>query len=227
MEERRKFVRVKGLKEVGFKVKGSIEKKRSIAVKDLSFIGINVYTDVVLKDGEIVELELEIPDGQKPLLIKGVTIWQLDGRNNRFATGVRFKHTNEQDNKRLSKFIYECASRVDEIREFFRCDVEADINAFCLDDPKKKFSGTTIDISRGGMRIILNQEVLSGARLHLDFKLPGVRHDLDLDVKVVWVKKTEQVDKFEIGIIFSKLNEDDKFKIWVFIENFCKSRKLE
>jgi Tfp pilus assembly protein PilZ len=127
VEERRKFVRVKGLTEVKFKVKGGIENKRSITVKDLSYIGINLYTDVALNEGMLIELELELPDGAKPLNLEGTIIWQLPGRNNRFATGVRFNHTDGEDNKRLSKFIYDCASRVDETREFIRCDIAADI----------------------------------------------------------------------------------------------------
>jgi len=74
----------------------------------------------------------------------------------------------------------ECANRVDEIREFVRCEIESDINLFYLNDPKKSFSGRTIDISRGGMKIVLDQEVSSGDRLCLGFKLPGINHDLDL-----------------------------------------------
>lgn len=227
MEERRKFVRVKGLSEVNFKIKGSIEKKRSISVKDLSFVGMNVYTDIPLKDGTIVELELDIPDCPKPLAIEGAVIWQLAGRNNRFATGVRFHHADEQDNKRLAKFIYDCASRIDETREFIRCDLAVNINCIYLDNPQKKVQGKSIDISRGGMKINLDQEVAAGDRMRMDFKLPGIRHDIELEVKVVWAKKCENMDNFEAGIIFTKLNDEVKSNIWIFIERFCQSRQDE
>ncbi|MFH1063270.1 MAG: PilZ domain-containing protein [Candidatus Omnitrophota bacterium] len=227
MEERRKFVRVKGLSEVKFKVKGGIEKKRSITVKDLSFIGINVYTDVPLKEGTIVELELDIPDCPKPIAIEGAIIWQLAGRNNRFATGVRFNHADEEDNKRLSKFIYDCANRVDETREFIRCDIATDINASYLDNPQKKLYGKSIDISRGGMKITLDQEVASGDKLRIDFKLPGIWPDIELEVKVVWVKKRENAVNFEAGIIFTKLNDTVKSNIWIFIERVCQSKRDE
>jgi c-di-GMP-binding flagellar brake protein YcgR len=227
VEERRKFVRVKGLAEVKFKVKGSIEKKRSIAVKDLSFIGMNVYTDIPLKDGVVVELELDIPDCPKPITIDGVIIWQLAGRNNRFATGVRFQHTDEQDNKRLAKFIYDCASRVDETREFIRCDLAVDIKGRYLDNPQKKVHGKSVDISRGGMKITLDQEAAAGDRMCINFKLPGIRYDIELEVKVVWAKKCEDTDYFEVGIIFTKLNDEVKSNIWIFIERFCQSRQDE
>ncbi|MBU1043767.1 MAG: PilZ domain-containing protein [Candidatus Omnitrophica bacterium] len=224
MEERRKFVRVKGLSEVSFKLKGGIEGKRKIAVKDLSFIGINVYTDIALKNGVIVELELDIPDGSRPLPIEGTILWQLPGRNNRFATGIRFNHTNEPDNKRLSKFIYDCASRVDEIREFIRCDVQAAINGSYLGDSQKKISGKSIDISRGGMKLLLEQEVASEDSLLINFKLPGVHQNIELEVKVVWAKKCENSDNFEVGLIFTKSNKVSKSGIWTFIENYCQSK---
>ncbi|MBU1086790.1 MAG: PilZ domain-containing protein [Candidatus Omnitrophica bacterium] len=227
MKERRKFVRVKGLSEVSFKVKDGIEGKRKIAVKDLSFIGINVYTDVVLKNGVIVELELDIPDGCRPLPIEGTILWQLPGRNNRFATGVRFNHTNDSDNKRLSKFIYDCASRVDETREFIRCNVKTAIIGSYLANSQKKINGSSIDISRAGMKLILEQEVASEDSLVLNFKLPGVHQQIELEAKVVWANKCENKDNFEAGLLFTKLNETSKSGIWAFIEDYCRLKRDE
>ncbi len=193
----------------------------------MSFIGINLYTDVELKDGVIVELELEIPENEKSIDIEGEIIWQLPGRNNRFATGVRFIHNNEADKKCLSKFIYDCASRVDETREFIRCEVDADIACSYLDNSKEKLKAKSVDLSRGGMKLVFEKQLKSGDRLHMNFKLPNIRDAIDLEVKVVWVKPCEESSQFEAGIIFTKLSDKVKANIWIFIERSCKLKEQD
>jgi c-di-GMP-binding flagellar brake protein YcgR len=225
VEERRKFVRVKGLSDVNFKVKGSIQKKRRVEVKDISFIGINLYADVKMPDGTLVELELDIPGASKTIMIEGKTIWQLSGRNDRFATGIRFNHTDEQDEKILSKFIHDCASRVDETREFIRCHMEEDLSCSYLESPDEKFSAQSIDISRGGMKVISAQQFKSGDRMSISFKLPGAVDIIEIQTKIVWVKPCEDKAEFEAGIIFTRLKEEDKQSIWKFIEKYCRTHK--
>ena len=221
MEEKRKFVRVKGLPEVNFRVKGSIEKKRKIPIKDLSFVGINLYADLHLEDGTIVELELDIPGVNNPISITGKTIWQLPGRGNRFATGVRFDYDNEKYRKVLSKFIYECASRIDEAREFIRCGLDSEVECYYPDSPQEKFKAKSLDISRGGIKMFCERKINSGDCLHFKLKLDKLSDPVEFDGKVVWVSRCEDSEQCESGIVFTVFGTQEKDTIGQFIEKSC------
>ncbi len=72
--ERRKYLRIEA-PPVGLRVitgDGDIEKPK---LKDISPIGIRFETKKELKDGEKLELTLELPDTKNPVHIRGKVVW--------------------------------------------------------------------------------------------------------------------------------------------------------
>jgi c-di-GMP-binding flagellar brake protein YcgR len=225
VEERRKFVRVRGLQEVRYKLKTSGGVPRPVAVKDLSLVGINLYMEEKLDKNTMLELRLDLPDGGQPVFVDGEIIWQIPSHNDRFATGVRFVPLDGGTRDRLSKFILDCAKRVDENREFVRCKLEVDIVYSLSDNPHKKFKGRTMDISRAGMKLQPGEPLENNTRLHLAFTL---QHDIDIieiDAKIVWARTDPDTGLHEAGIIFTKVEDENRSKIDRYIERYCKSRQ--
>jgi len=221
MEERRRFVRVKGLEEVKYTIKNSGQNPRSIKVKDMSLIGINLYADTGLEKGTVLELELKLPNDPNIINLDAEVLWQLPYHNNKFATGIRFKYKDEQIKKRLSDYIHDCAKRVDECREFVRCNIRADVVCSYVDKPGEKFKAQTVDISRGGIKLVVGQKVEAGARIKVIFILPDSEEKVEAELKVVWSRPENNEKGFALGAIFTKLESRNKDLIWKFIEDYC------
>jgi len=224
MEERRRFVRVTDLKEVNYRPKGSFSKMHKAAVKDISLIGINFYSNENLEKETIIELELELPKSAKSMRIEGRVIWQLACRHDRYPTGARFDSLEGENKEILADFIAESAKKVDENREFVRCPVDVEINYGHESDRDKKCKGKAGDLSRGGMKLLLNEKPSSGIKLNISFMLPGHIDIIELKGKVVWVRGDSEKG-FEAGIIFIQIQDRDKQEIWRFIERYCKKQQ--
>lgn len=223
MEERRKFVRVKDLKSVEVRVKNSNGKMELVEIKDMSLIGINFYSKAELEKEQMLRIQISLPDGFPSIDTEGKVLWQLSSLGDRFATGVRFYHNNDKIKERLMKFIHEHARSVEENREFIRCPLNKSITVSELSDPDVSFSAKTVDISHDGMKLSLVNKIEVGARIKLNFFLPGDNKALEFKARVIWARKERDNDGFAIGIIYTELDIAVKNKISEFIENHCRS----
>ncbi len=221
MKERRRFVRVAGLKKIKYKLKRNSGQTREVWVKDLSLIGISFQAEEKLDKGTVLELTIALPHDPDALFLEGEVIWQLPRIKDEFRTGVRLHHRDIKVKERLSKFIYECAKRVEEKREFIRCALEIDVRISFLNDPGREYQAKSCDISRGGMKLLIKDKIKLNTRVRLFFKLPETEKVIESEGKVIWLHERGN-DNFEVGVMFAKVEKEDKDTIWQFIEDYCK-----
>ena len=74
--ERRAYLRLKAVLNVAYAVSGS-DKIRKATVEDISAEGLRlVASDKSLKEGDALEMKLEIPGGDNPVHANGRVIWK-------------------------------------------------------------------------------------------------------------------------------------------------------
>ncbi len=220
-EERRKFVRVKDLQSVKVKVKNSNGIMELVEIRDMSLAGINFYSTTKLEKEHLLDFKITLSDSPVSLYIKRKVLWQLSSLANRFATGVRFNHSNDYTKERLTKFIYEHVKSIKEGREFIRCALDVAIDIVDLNTPHVKFVARSIDISHGGMKLVLAKKVDIGANINLSFSLSQDNKVIEFKARVVWVRKEMNWDGFVAGIIYTEIAAAVKNKIVEFIDSCC------
>lgn len=109
-QERRKFKRFDTYMTVKYEVPGKekeIPKGLSLS-KDLSREGVKINTNTALKMGEMLDLEITIPDDPKPIHTSGKVMWihPSEGKNQGFDHGVRFLMMDPVDKFRVLDYAY-------------------------------------------------------------------------------------------------------------------------
>ena len=76
--------------------------------RDLSREGIKVNSSAPLKQGAVIELEINIPDDPKPVQTSGRIMWSRpsEGNNQGFDHGVRFTLMDPVDKFRVLDYAY-------------------------------------------------------------------------------------------------------------------------
>lgn len=93
-----------------------------------------------------------------------------------------------------------------ERRRFNRCRLEQ--KAKILTEDSREEKGTLLDVSVGGMRVLLNKKVELGSRLSGQFKIIPHLGPFYVQGVVAWVKPVKEQDaqRWEIGVKFTKVN---------------------
>ncbi len=221
MEEKRRFIRVTGIKQAGFKVKTSGERFRKVAVKNLSMVGIHLYAPVSLDKDTKLEVELENADKKGRFVVEGTVVWQIASFNDRFATGIKFIQVTQDIRGQLEALINKYSQNIEEQREFVRCEIKEKIQFSYAEAPDKKYPAVCADISKGGMKIMIKDRLSGGSRLKIFFGLPKQEGGFECEAKVVWFRE-DKSGGYMAGVIFTKVSEQDRDKIWKFIEDFCR-----
>lgn len=217
MLERRKFVRVTGLKEAGYKIKGQDKPMQIVGVKNISLLGISLYIPDKLSEGTLLEIEVRLPREEQPILIEGIVIWQRTYDIDTNMTGIKFKAVDDAGRERLKKFISGLSTYGPyERRRFVRYELNTDIMYQFLNDPLKTHKGKAVDLSSGGMKLILDKRTEEGSHLKIVLILPGETEAIEIQGEVVWVHDNKD-GNFSVGMLFTVLKEEDKDKIWQFI----------
>ena len=123
---------------------------------------------------------------------------------------------------------------MDERRRFERLNFSASIRWDVAGESNDAFSnntGTTRDISAGGIRVILNATVKAGDILDIELGLPG-QDPIRAKGRVVWVEKfqimgVEDETRFEGGIEFLDISEASRSRINSFILGVKKEPKKD
>ncbi len=110
--ERRNFVRIKKMITVDYKV--VIDKFASTAVpadvtqtETISGNGLTMMLPKPLKNGERLEMDIELPDGgKKPVELEGEVIGSVKKGAGEYQIKVKFTDINEQVRDRLIKYIF-------------------------------------------------------------------------------------------------------------------------
>ena len=114
-EERRKYIRLNVANEVNFRVSGKkttepLKAKTSGVSKDISMEGICFSTEKQLESGTKLDLEIMLPSGSEPLILKGEVKWSrlLEAQANAkamFDTGVQLLVIQESDENRYLRYV--------------------------------------------------------------------------------------------------------------------------
>jgi len=222
VREQRKFVRVKGAKNISYKIKGNSGEMTTAAMKNISLIGISFKGREALEKQTLLKLNLELSKAEKPFFIEAEVVWQLCGLDDHFTTGARFKNTDSGTKELLSKFIESCARRVAEKREFVRCESEMDAEYSFIENPNQKYKGKILDISSGGSRLEVKNIIKQDTQLNLEFELKGQTGRIAVAARVIWASK-KNGNIFEIGVRFSDISRQNLDKIKEFIKDYYRA----
>ncbi len=91
-----------------------------------------------------------------------------------------------------------------------------------------KHLGDAINISEGGMGVIIDNPLLIGHKIELDLHLPTLSHEdkqessnpITIQGEIVWTKYSESLDKHQIGIKFTDINAHGKEILKSFVEEY-------
>lgn len=83
----------------------------------------------------------------------------------------------------------------------------------------------SVDISAGGIRLLLDEKIERKTVLHLEMKLPNHEHIIKTTGEVVWSKESIEDEKgtakrlFSTGVKFLKFHKDDEKEFFDFIHS--------
>jgi c-di-GMP-binding flagellar brake protein YcgR len=90
-----------------------------------------------------------------------------------------------------------------------------------------KINGEVKDISRKGMRLIINEKLSEGILLFLEFDIPDAKETISADGKVVWASGDfDERDEsgrriFQTGVQFINIKPDDDVKLTSYINSIA------
>ncbi len=101
--------------------------------------------------------------------------------------------------------------RAEERRKFIRLEVPVDLKYIATGDAVRK-EAITKDLSCEGLRFTSEKELGEGSSLELNLDIPDAPNPVHISGKVVWAKRLSLEDgsPFEVGIEFTKIEEDNK-----------------
>ncbi|OGW78049.1 MAG: hypothetical protein A2Z83_09780 [Omnitrophica bacterium GWA2_52_8] len=107
-KDRRKFKRFDAYMSVKYQSQDDNQVQGVSLSRDLSREGIKVNSSAPLKQGAVIELEINIPDDPKPVQTSGRIMWSRpsEGNNQGFDHGVRFTLMDPVDKFRVLDYAY-------------------------------------------------------------------------------------------------------------------------
>lgn len=112
--ERRRFLRVNTGMPVKYTIPAGSKNHNPTKSKNISAGGICITINEKLPPKSLLDLEIDLPDSAKPLVVRGEVMWTKEETGDanaqgirRFSVGVEFKEILSRDPKRLVKFIEE------------------------------------------------------------------------------------------------------------------------
>ena len=91
ISERRKYIRLSTGIGFSYKLKDSREVVKKAHTKNISPGGIRGMVDKVIKKGDLLELNIEVPNLKKPISAIGKVIWTADEKADKIDVGIKFE----------------------------------------------------------------------------------------------------------------------------------------
>ena len=80
--------------------------------------------------------------------------------------------------------------------------------------------GPTLNLSVGGMCVLMANQFKTGVEVSLQFKLPGIEQSIHCKSCVVWAKRSDiDRDLYEVGLSFVDISDADRQVIEQFIDS--------
>ena len=107
-KERRKFKRFDAYMSVKYQAADTAAAKGISLSRDLSREGLKMNSNFDLKQGTLVDLEIDIPDDPKPVHTSGKVVWSRpsEDRTQGYDQGVRFLMMDPVDKFRVLDYAY-------------------------------------------------------------------------------------------------------------------------
>lgn len=107
-KEKRKFKRFDAYMSVRYRIAEPHKIAGLSLSKDLSREGIKITTNESLREGTILDLEIDIPDDPKPVFSTAEVMWtrKLEGEDKNFEQGVKFLMMDPVDKFRVLDYAY-------------------------------------------------------------------------------------------------------------------------
>jgi c-di-GMP-binding flagellar brake protein YcgR len=111
-EERRRFVRLNILADVIYKKVTPANREKLSLTKNISKGGICLIVYEELKEEDILELEIYLPEDKNPILAKGRIVWIKEfivgdlSKGKRYDTGIEFIEANDEDLNKIDKYVF-------------------------------------------------------------------------------------------------------------------------
>lgn len=112
MEERRRFVRLNVLTDIVYnKQFYNASRKLSIS-KDISKGGICIIAYEELKESDILDLKILLPDNNAHIVATGRVVWTKEfiiesaEKLHRYDVGIEFMEISEEDREKINKYVF-------------------------------------------------------------------------------------------------------------------------
>lgn len=107
-KERRKFKRFDAYMSVKYKSSGDADLKGISLSRDLSREGLKMNSNFNIKQGTVIDLEINIPDDPRPVHTSGKVVWSCPSteKDQGFEQGVRFMMMDPVDKFRILDYAY-------------------------------------------------------------------------------------------------------------------------
>jgi len=165
---------------------------------NMSEEGLALVLPVPLAPGAEVTVLLGLPEG--PAVAEATVVWagpagpEEEGRRH----GLRIRSMSPTHEDRWRQFLVRVTSRA-HTRRHGRLGVRLQIQCAVLSRPPRELAGRTMDLSPGGVQLVLPEAVPVGTRLHLSLQVPmGPRA---LEGEVVWCAPAER-GEHRMGVQF-------------------------
>jgi len=117
-----------------------------------------------------------------------------------------------------------------ERRQHFRFDKVLEVTYSVVKKPHLKSSGITVDISEGGMKLLLDDKLSKGAILDLKIMLPDSKKNAEVEGEVVWSDEVDGLDSsgkrlFHSGIRFLALKEPAGARLIDYVRSLASERE--
>ena len=111
IEERRKFIRLTIDAQINYTIIADSASSRSAPLKDIGAGGICLLLNEQLKEGDILKLDILLPDDPPVIPTKGKVIWVksfsiASEKNVRYDTGIEFTEISDADRKKINKYVF-------------------------------------------------------------------------------------------------------------------------
>jgi c-di-GMP-binding flagellar brake protein YcgR len=107
--------------------------------------------------------------------------------------------------------------REEEKRNFPRLDTRVEVKYRVLLEPEKRSSAESIDLSMGGLRIVLTQSLKIGTLMELEVKVPEYALPIYAMGRVAWIETVPVGEisggNYETGIEFLRLDDFDRSRL--------------
>lgn len=204
--ERRGFARLYVGIEAAYQQEGKDNGQNTVLVQDISVSGVRFISNEVLKVDTILSFTLNIPDIKFPITASGKVVWQRKFSDSFYDTGIEFTQMPTELRQTLSNYIQQILGRVQENRQFVRCNLSTMISYRLANFPDLVSRGITVDISPTGLKIILKQRLEKGEKLKFEFTLPDESVPIFAEGTIIWCQVTSD-NFYECGIEFTAIDD--------------------